>query len=80
MEDHLQLAREDRRRDLDEVIRDERRAGRPRKITEEQLDELEESLQNLPTEVGFDARAWTIELLQQFIREEFEIGYTRPSC
>jgi len=67
-------------RDLDDAIRDEQRAGRPRKLSEAQLGELREILQNPPTEAGLDAPAWTTEFLQQFIREEFEIDYSQPSC
>lgn len=67
-------------RNLDEAIRDDQRAGRPRKLTKQQLDELESTLQNRPTAVGFDAPAWTTELLQEFIREEFGIDYSQPSC
>lgn len=59
---------------------DDDRPGRPRKLSEEQLDELESVLQNPPTEAGFDAPAWTTELLQEFIRVRFEIDYSRPSC
>ena len=40
----------------------------------------EKSFQNPPTEVGHDAPAWTTELLNRFIRDEFEIDYSRPSC
>lgn len=67
-------------RNLDDAIRDKHRAGRPRKLAEEQLGELQEFLQNPPIEAGFDAPAWTTDLLQRFIREEFEIDYSRPSC
>ena len=34
------------KRDVDEAIRDEHRAGRPRKLSEEQLDELRESFKS----------------------------------
>ena len=66
--------------DLDDAIRDEHRAGRPRKLSEEQLGDLQEILQKPPTEAGLDAPAWTTELLQRFIRDEFEIDYSQPSC
>jgi transposase len=67
-------------RNVDEAIRDEQRAGRPRKLAEEQLGDLRKILQNPPTEAGLHAPAWTTELLQQFIRDEFETHYSRPSC
>lgn len=66
--------------DLDEAIQDDHRPGRPRKLSNDQLDELNETLQNPPTEVGFDTPAWTTELLQEFIHNKFEIEYSRSSC
>ena len=66
-------------RDLDEAIRDKHRAGRPRKLGEEQLEKLRDILQNPPTEAEFDAPAWTTELLQELIRDQFNIDYSRPS-
>lgn len=67
-------------RDLEAAIRDDDRAGRPRKLSDDQLDELESILHNPPTAVGFDAPAWTTELLQDFIRVRFDTDYSRPSC
>lgn len=67
-------------RDLDSAVRDEDRAGRPRKLSDEQLDQLEDTLRDPPTEAGVDAPAWTTELLQAFVRDRFEIEYSRPSC
>jgi transposase len=65
---------------LESAIRDKKRTGRPRKLTDEQLEELEVTLQHRPTAVGFDAPAWTTELLQAYIRERFGIDYSRSSC
>lgn len=67
-------------RDLERAIYDVDRPGRPRKLTEEQLDELEEILHNPPTAVGYDVPAWMTDLVQELIREQFEIEYSRPSC
>ena len=67
-------------RDLYETILDEHHARRPRKFTEEQLVALESVLQNPPVEVGFDAPDWSTKLLQEFILNQFEIDYSRPSC
>ena len=68
------------KRDLDEAIDDEQRPGRPRKLTDEQLDALQEMLHNTPTEAGYDVPAWTTDLVQELIRDQFEIEYSRPSC
>lgn len=66
--------------DLNLAIRDKHRPGRPRKLSTAQFDELKESLHEPPTEVGLDVTAWTTDLVQQFIRERFEIDYSRSSC
>ena len=44
-------------RDFDEAVYDEKRPGRPRKLTEEQLKDLKEILHNLPTEARYDVPA-----------------------
>lgn len=67
-------------RDIESSVCDEHRTGRPRKLPDNQRTELEETLQHPPTEVGFDAPAWTTKLLQEFIREEFNINYSSSSC
>lgn len=67
-------------RDLESAPLDVDRPGRPRKLSDEQLAELDVILQHSPAEVGFDAPAWTTELLQQFIRTRFDTVYSRPSC
>lgn len=67
-------------RDFESAVLDQKRPGRPRKLTDEQLDELETVLRNPPTGIGFEAPAWTTKLLQQFIRDKFYIDYSQPSC
>lgn len=67
-------------RDLDSAVRDEHRAGRPRKLSDEQLAQLETTLRDPPTEAGVDAPAWTTDLLQAFVRDRFDVEYSRPSC
>lgn len=67
-------------RDVHRAVHDEDRAGRPRKLPEQQLDELEGILQSPPSEVGIDAPAWTTELLQAFVRDRYDVEYSRPSC
>lgn len=67
-------------RDVESAIRDDHRTGRPRKLSDDQLDKLESILQHPPTDVGFDAPAWTTALVQDFISERFDTEYSRPSC
>lgn len=62
--------------DLEDVIHDDSRSGRPTKLTEEQWDELVTILDNSPEDVGFDAPAWSPNLVQQYIRDSYDIGYS----
>jgi transposase len=59
---------------------DEDRPGRPRRLSTEQQNELERQLHEPPTEEGIDAPAWTPALLQQHLRDTFDVEYSRPSC
>ena len=62
--------------DLEDVIYDDARSGRPTKLTEEQWDELVTVLDNSPNDVGFDAPTWTPKLVQHYIRESYDIEYS----
>lgn len=66
--------------DLDAAVRDASRGGRPRKLTDNQLETLEAVLHTAPPTAGYDVPVWTTAQLQAFIREEFGIEYSRPSC
>jgi transposase len=59
---------------------DEGRPGRPRRLSTEQQNKLEQQLHEPPTEVAIDAPAWTPTLLQQHLRDTFDVEYSRPSC
>ncbi|WP_254765830.1 helix-turn-helix domain-containing protein [Salinilacihabitans rarus] len=68
------------RRPLAAAARDERRPGRPRKLTADQRAELEAALEAPPAEAGYDARAWTPALVRRHLRERFDVAYSRASC
>jgi transposase len=59
---------------------DEDCPGRPRRLSNEHLNEVEQQLHEPPTEAGIDAPAWTPALLQQHLRDTFDVEYSRPSC
>jgi transposase len=71
------LARLDRLADepVEEVIYDDDRPGRPSKLTEIEHQRLEDELLQPPTEVGYDASAWTPTLAQRYIAETFGTDY-----
>lgn len=66
--------------DDDSTIRDARRPGRPRKLSNYQLETLDETLNGTPEAVGVDAPTWTTTLVKRFIRDRFGIDYSRSSC
>src|SRR5699024_7082606 len=63
-----------------QAVRDEYRSGRPRKLSNEQQTQLKETLRESPTEVGYNAPAWTPALVQQYLVEVVDVEYSRPSC
>jgi len=65
---------------LESGLADAERPGRPRKLDDEDLDELRETLRGPPTDAGHDAPAWTTELVQAHVRSRFDVDYSRPSC
>ena len=67
-------------REFESAVRDEHRPGRPRKLSADQLARFEAILQDPPTEAGYDVPAWTTELVQRLLHEEFDTDYSRPSC
>ncbi|GAA0249672.1 hypothetical protein GCM10009000_077400 [Halobacterium noricense] len=65
---------------LEQAVRDDHRSGRPRKLSDDQQTQFEETLQNPPTKTGYDAPAWTPALVQRYLDETFGVDYSRPSC
>ena len=56
------------------------RPGRPRKLTPDQRDQLDEALRNPPTAAGYDAEWWTPALVRRYVEETFGVNYSAPSC
>jgi transposase len=65
---------------LAKAARDAERSGRPRRLSGTQQNQLERMLHDPPTEAGYDAPAWTAALVQRFLRESFDLEYSRASC
>lgn len=66
--------------DLVAAARDRHRSGRPRKLSDTQEQQLASTLQRSPTDVGYNQSSWTPTLVQQYIREAFEVEYSVESC
>lgn len=65
---------------LEEAVHDAHRSGRPRKLSSRQQEELKDVLHQSPQEVGYDALAWTPELVSRYVSDVFGIDYSLPSC
>lgn len=63
-------------RGLDDALYDESKPGRPSKLTQEQRNELEETLHESPEDAGYDIQAWTPKFVQHWIKTHFDIEYT----
>ena len=59
-----------------EAIRDEHRPGRPALLDEQEQKYLVKTLQSHPTEFGFDGESWTPKLVQEYIRQEYQVSYS----
>lgn len=62
------------------AVRDDRRPGRPRKLSDEQRALLGRTLHDSPGEAGYDAAEWTPRLVRRYVAETFDVDYSTPSC
>ncbi|WP_086009782.1 IS630 family transposase [Natrinema pellirubrum] len=74
------LMRLDTDEPLEQAVVDAKRTGRKRKLSDRQQEEFEQTVHEPPTEVGYDAPAWTPALVQQFLEETYGVEYSYPSC
>lgn len=65
---------------LAEAATDGERVGRPRRLTGDQLAELEQNLRESPSETGYEAPTWTPSLVQQLVEERWGVTYSIRSC
>lgn len=66
--------------DLATAIQNDPRTGRPRKLTVSEFNALESVLLNPPEDSGYNEPAWSTSLVREYIRDRFDINYSRPSC
>ena len=60
-----------------EAVRDRQRSGRPPKLDGADRETFREAVRDSPDAVGYDRTAWTTALAQRFLREEFDVDYSR---
>lgn len=61
---------------IEQAPYDAPRPGGPSKLTAEERGQLEEALQQPPTELGYEHQAWAPKLLLHYVKEEFDVEYT----
>ena len=60
-----------------QAVQDRQRSGRPPKLNDPDRAAFHEAVQNPPSEAGYDQPAWTTDLAQQFLEDEFNAEYSR---
>ena len=63
-------------RPLEDAPFDDARAGRPRKLSEEEYERLMDELRESPEEVGFDRQAWFPRLVYHHLQSEYGVEYS----
>jgi transposase len=64
-------------RPIDDAITDDPRPGRPPALDESGRKAFETAVNEPPSASGYDHPAWSTNLAQQFLREEFDVDYSR---
>jgi transposase len=60
---------------FEDVVYDEPRSGRPSELSDQEHERFVEVLYEPPEEADIDARAWTVPLAQQYLKERFGVEY-----
>lgn len=61
-------------------LADAYRPGRPRRLDDQQLREIQEALRSSPAEYGLTANIWDGKLLSHFIRRHFDVELGIRQC
>lgn len=61
-------------------LADADRPGRPRRLDEEQLAQIQEALRSSPSKLGLGANLWDGKLLSDFIRQSFGVDLGVRQC
>ncbi len=64
-------------RGIEDALYDESKPGRPGKLSDEEINELEAVLHESPEEAGYDGiQAWSPKFVQHWLKTHFEVEYT----
>ena len=61
---------------LEQAITDRPKPGRPPKLDDADLAAFRDAVQEPPSAVGYDQPAWSTQLAQRYLAEEFGVEYT----
>jgi len=64
-------------RPIQDALTDDHRSGRPPKLDDVAFETFESAVNQPPTESGYEQPAWSTDLAQQFLREEFDVEYSQ---
>jgi transposase len=74
------LCRLDTDGSLAAAVTDAKRTGGNRKLTANQYDAFETTVQEPPVAAGIDAPAWTPALARRYLATTYDVAYSLPSC
>ena len=74
------LMRLDTDEPFEQAVSDAHRSGRNRKLSDQELDEFQDTLHESPEEAGYDEPAWTTKLVRHHLEETYDVEYSIPSC
>lgn len=60
---------------FEDVVYDDPRSGRPAELSDAEYERFVEVLHEPPEEIGIDARAWTVPLAQNYLKDRFDVEY-----
>lgn len=61
---------------VSDAVEDDDRPGRPKELDDADREAVFAALAESPDDHGFDATAWTPELVQEFIEREYGVSYS----
>lgn len=62
---------------VERAVRDRHRSGRPPKLDDARREAFRRAVRAPPAEAGYERPGWTTALARRFLREEFDVDYSR---
>ncbi len=61
-------------------LRDDQKTGRPAKLRDDQLRQVQKDILKLPRELGYSQDAWNGKLLQNYLEHHHDVGLSVRQC